>query len=111
MIFQIALLSFALFAMTKTWKQYQVRKVSKYWLIMFGVFWAIVATVAIAPQTTDILAKFVGIGRGADLFLYVGVVVLFYLVHRLLLRQQQLSDEITQLVRQLAINQADKPQN
>jgi hypothetical protein len=111
MVFQIALVAFALFAIFKTWKQYKARKVSKYWLLTFSLFWVVVAVVAITPQTTDIIAAKVGVGRGADLLVYVGVVVLFYIVHRLMLKQQQLSDEMTELVRQTAINRADKPQS
>jgi small membrane protein len=108
MVFQILLVAFALFAILKTWKQYQARKVSKYWLFTFGLFWTIVAIVAITPQTTDIVAEYVGVGRGADLLVYIGVVVLFYLAHRLMLKQQQLSDEMTELVRKVAIDAADK---
>lgn len=108
MVFQIALVSFAVFAMFKTWKQYKQRKVSKYWLLTLGLFWTIVAIVAITPQTTDIVARYVGVGRGADLLVYIGVVTLFYLVHRLMLHQQQLSDDMTELVRQIAIERATR---
>jgi hypothetical protein len=106
MLFQIALVSFAIFALYKTWRQYQARKISKYWLAVVGLFWFVVAGVAIIPESTNVLASLVGVGRGADLAVYSGLVVLFYLVHRLLLKQQQLSDEITELVRQLAIDKA-----
>lgn len=108
MIYQILLVAFAAFAIFKTWKQYRLRKVSKYWLVAFGCFWLVVAGVAISPDTTDVLAHLVGIGRGADLLVYSGVVVLFYSSHRLMLKQQQLSDEMTELVRQVAIEQAEK---
>ena len=111
MVFQIALVAFAVFAIIKTRKQYQTRKVSKYWFIVFAVFWTLVAIAAITPQTTDIVASYVGVGRGADLLVYIGVVVLFYVVHRLLLKQQQLSDEITELVRQAAIERVSTPSN
>jgi len=106
MVFQIALVAFAAFAILKTWKQYRARKVSKYWFFVLCVFWIGVAVVAITPDTTGIIAEAVGVGRGADLLVYIGVVVLFYVVHRLLLKQQQLSDEITELVRQAAIERA-----
>ncbi len=109
MIFQIALVAFALYAILKTWKQYATRKVSRYWLLTFSGFWVVVAVVAITPQTTDILADKVGVGRGADLLVYVGLVGLVYIVHRLLLKQQQLSEDITELVRQIAIHRVDKP--
>lgn len=111
MIFQIVLVAFALVACFKTWKQYLARQVSKYWFLVFGIFWLVVATVAIVPQTTDIVAKYVGIGRGADMLVYIGVVALFYWTYRLMLKQQELSAEMTELVRKLAIHNVPTPSN
>ncbi|MFZ2681931.1 MAG: DUF2304 family protein [Patescibacteria group bacterium] len=110
MVFQIGLVIFATLASFKVWKQYQRKQVSKYWWLVLSAFWVLVAVVAITPQTTDILAKQVGVGRGADLLVYLAVVLLFYLVYRLLVEQQKLSAEITELVRQAAIDKATLPQ-
>jgi small membrane protein len=109
MLFQILLVAFAVFAIAKTWKQYRARRVSKYWFFVFTLFWGVVAGVAITPQTTDVVAEVVGVGRGADLLVYVGVVALFYLAHRLMLKQEQLSDEMTELVRKIAVESASVP--
>ena len=109
MVFQILLVAFAAFAIFKTLKQYKARKVSKYWFLVLCIFWIGVAVVAIIPDATGIVAELVGVGRGADLLVYIGLVALFYIVHRLMLKQQQLSDEITELVRQSAIERAAPP--
>lgn len=106
MLFQIALVSFATFAIFKTWKQFSARKISKYWFIVAVLFWVVVAVVAIVPEATNVAADYVGVGRGADLVVYTGLVTLFYIAHRLMLRQHQLSDEMTELVRQIAIEKA-----
>ncbi len=90
----------------KTWKQFSARKISKYWFIVAVLFWVVVAVVAIVPEATNIVADYVGVGRGADLVVYTGLVSLFYIAHRLMLRQHQLSDEMTELVRQIAIEKA-----
>lgn len=109
MIFQIVLITFAAFAVIKTWRQFRSRAISRYWFLVLVLFWVAVAVVTIAPQTTNIIADTVGIGRGADLVVYVGMVVLFYIVHRLLLNQQKLSEELTEMVRQSAIEKAGSP--
>jgi hypothetical protein len=110
MLFQIALILFALTAIYKTWRQYQFRQVSRHWLLVFGGFWLFVALVALTPQSTDIFANYVGVGRGADLLVYIAIVVLFYVVYRLLVRQQKMTEEITELVRRLALTSAQPPQ-
>lgn len=108
MLFQIFLVAFALFAISRTVRQYQRKIVSKYWVIVFCLAWTGIAIVAITPQSTDIVARYVGVGRGADLLVYVAVVVLFYLVHRLMVRQQKLQEDLTQLVRHQAIEDAKR---
>lgn len=110
MLFQIALVVFAIYAIARAWNQYRARHVSRYWFVMFCMFWFSVAVVAIVPDVTNIVANFVGVGRGADLSLYISVVALFYVVYRLLLGQQALSDELTELVRHLAMQQPAQPE-
>ncbi len=109
MVFQIILVAFATFAIVRTWQQHRARRVSKHWFQVISLFWTVVAIIAITPATTDVVAKYLGVGRGADLLVYIGVVALFYAVHRLMAKQQRLSDDLTALVRQLAIEAADKP--
>ncbi|MBU4315184.1 DUF2304 domain-containing protein [Patescibacteria group bacterium] len=108
MIFQILLIAFALFAITITTKQYRLRKVSLYWFISWTLLWTIVIVVALIPQATDPIAQLVGIERGADLLVYVAIVVLSYGLYRVLVRLEKVQKEITQVVRQVAINKAEK---
>jgi small membrane protein len=109
MLFQIVLIAFAAFAIEKSWKQFRARKVSKHWFYVMALFWSVVAIVALTPKTTDVLARIFGVGRGADLLMYSSIVILFYVVHRLMVRQHQLTTEITELVRQAAIENAKIP--
>ena len=108
MLFQIFLIAFALFAITRTIRQYKTKAVSKYWMIVFCAFWVVVAVVAITPQSTDVVARSVGVGRGADLLVYIAIVTLFYVVYRLVIRQQKLQEELTELVRHEAIEKVKK---
>lgn len=110
MIFQFAVIAFALFVIYKTWKQYLKKEVSKYWAIAFSLLWAVVIVIVAVPNITSMIAAKVGIGRGADVIVYSAIVILTYAVYRLILRQQKLSAEMTDLVRAIAIEKADKPE-
>ena len=70
--------------------------------------WLVVIGVAVTPQSTDIVASFVGVGRGADLLVYLAVTFLLYAVLRLMVRQQKMSEEITELVRKIAVDHPEK---
>lgn len=108
MIFQIFLIAFALFAIIKTSRQYQSRKVSVYWFTVWTLFWVAVIAVAFAPQTTDVIAEYVGVEKGADLLVYSAIVILFYIVYRLLVRTEKQNRELTELVRKIAKMEAKK---
>lgn len=108
MIFQIFLIIFALFAISKTWRQYKKKKVSVHWFVVWACFWIIVIGVALAPQTTDVLAAIVGVERGADLLVYCAIVVLFYSMYRVMVRVERQHQEVTDLVRKIAILESRK---
>ena len=108
MIFQIFLVTFALFAILKTLRQYKSQKVSVYWLMVWILFWVAVITVAFVPQTTDVIASYVGVEKGADLMVYSAIVILFYIVYRLLVRTEKQNRELTELVRKIAKLEAKK---
>mgnify|MGYP001561203442 CR=1 FL=1 len=64
-----------------------------------------VGYVALSPQTTDVIAKLVGVGRGADFIIYLSLIALFYLMFRLFGKIEDVEREITKLVRKLAIEE------
>jgi small membrane protein len=107
MIFQFSLILFAVFALVRTYRQYTSETISRYWLLLWSGLWLAVIGVALWPQTTDLVAQYVGVERGADLLLYVAVIVLAYLEYRSMMRQERLHRELTDLVRKVAIDRAE----
>ena len=109
MLFKLFLVAFAAFAIMRTRGQYAKRQVSKYWFMAWTMMWVVVVFVALMPQATDVLARIAGVERGADLVVYTAVVVLSYAVYRLMVRQQKLNEEVTELVRTIGIDRVTKP--
>ena len=107
-MFQIFLITFAVLAILRTWKQYTKRYVSKYWFLLWGGVWALVILAALMPQWTDKVAGVLGVERGADLLVYTAVVCMAYLVYRLMVRQQKMNEEITGLVRKIALDRPEQ---
>jgi hypothetical protein len=60
------------------------------------------------PQTTDVVAQFFGVGRGADAVIYIALIGLFFLVFRMYVHIEAVEGEITQLVRKLALEDVKK---
>lgn len=111
MFFQIFLILFALFAIFKVSRQYQRRRVSVHWFVVWTIFWLVVIAVAILPQATDVVARYVGVERGADLLVYTAVVLLVYAMYRVFVRLERHDRELTELVRALSIEERRNKDN
>lgn len=65
------------------------------------------AIAVVVPETTDEVAHFVGVGRGADLVTYISIIaVLFVLVHYYA-KFVALQRNVTEITRELAIMRAE----
>ena len=79
----------------------------------FGAAWIglwIAAAVAIAdPEVIVGIAHFLGIGRGADLVLYLSILFTFVAFFVTYLRFRRIDEQMTKIVRHLAIRDAERP--
>jgi hypothetical protein len=60
-------------------------------------------------DATSFLAHLFGIGRGADLIIYASLLIAFYLILRIHLTLARLEQEITQIVRAIALERLTEP--
>ena len=59
------------------------------------------------PETTSVIARRVGVGRGADLVMYLWIVLTLLFIVRLHLKLRELTEAMTQLARRIALNDAE----
>ena len=102
-ITQIILVPFLLFALSRVILRFKSSEITLPGLFLWsGIFgWA--AIVVVFPQLTTRIAQTFGIGRGADVVVYISVALLFYLVFRLYVFIQDIRQDITEIVTKLAI--------
>ncbi len=74
-------------------------------LVMWLIFWVSASFVVAMPDFTYYLARLVGVGRGADLIVYISLVILFFVFFRLMVKQEKLNRDITKLTRKIALNE------
>ena len=108
LLIQILLAAFALFALLKTVSRFRAGDLSSGRLFGWTLFWLAVLIVAILPNTAAIFAKMVGVGRGADLVVYLALVLLFYLLFKTTIRLEKIERNLTKLTRQDAFQKIDK---
>jgi hypothetical protein len=99
---QLLLLAFTLFALSRV-RTYRRRGMRRVYLFAWTVVWVAAAIFVCLPDSTSLIARLLGIGRGADLVTYVGLLAVFYLVWRIHLTLDRLDHEITLIVREMAL--------
>ena len=81
------------------------KRIAGFWLSV----WMTVGTTIIWPQATALVARWLGIGRGADLVLYVSVLTMLVGFFYVYTRFRRLDRTITLLVRRLAVDHPVPP--
>ena len=100
---QLLLLPFVLAALAKVIHSYHQRRMPMPDFVFWSLVWIGTASVIIFPDATSWLAHLLGIGRGADLIIYMSLLVSFYLIFRLYLALARLEQAITKVVRAIAL--------
>lgn len=84
-------------------------RVSPAGLVFWSLVWILVGVVAVWPDTTYLVADLVGITRGADLVLYLGLLLAFFILFRNAVRMEKIERNLATLVRELALRDPQLP--
>lgn len=109
LVLQILATLVVLAAIWRTYGKYRQGILSLVEAVGWSLLWVGVAFVFWRPEATSSLAAAVGIGRGADLVLYVAVVFLLWALFRLTVRVDRLDRQLTTVVRRHALDGKDHP--
>lgn len=106
---QLLLLAFVVFALARVIQKYKQRRMRAleffYWLLG----WLGAAFVIMVPDATSFVARLLGIGRGADLIMYASLLIAFYLILRIHLALDRLEQDVTKIVRAMALGRLTEP--
>lgn len=111
LLIQILIVGFVVLTIGRLWARFRRRTISIAELMIWTGFWLAVAVVVLEPNLTWGLARLLGVGRGVDAVLYLAMVGLSYALFREYLHIRRVEQQLTQLVRQLALAQVEKPAN
>lgn len=111
MIIKVILILFVLFALFKVVLRYRDKIISLQELILWTVFWFAAAFLILFPDVTSYAANLVGVGRGADLAVYLAILILFYLMFRVLAKLDKAEKDVTKVVRAVALKDEGRSMN
>ncbi len=107
-ILQVLGIIFALFALSRVLLRYKDKSIKAIEFFFWSIIWMGVILLALFPGLFTALSKFIGIGRGVDILLYFGMIILFYLIFRLYVKIESQKKELTLLVRELAVRKGEE---
>ena len=105
-LIQIFIIIFIAYVIYRLAMKLRKRELSIQLFLLWLVFWIIVGLIIVLPQTTQILADWLGVGRGVDVVIYTSIVVLFYIVFRIYSRIEKIERDITYLIKDISIENA-----
>lgn len=108
MIIQFVLSFFLLFAISRVLLQLRKGNLTVLSFLFWGGVFFTAFVGILNPILTSQIARLFGIGRGADVVIYLSIALLFYLVFRLSIAIEDIRQEITQLVRKIALSRSSK---
>ena len=73
--------------------------------ILWIALWTAAAVSIAHPETLVTIARVLGIGRGTDLVLYLSILFMFVAMFLIYLRFRRMDEQITRLVRHIAIRE------
>ena len=100
---QIVLLIFVIFAISRVILRLKEKVLSTQMAFFWVLIWLAALVGILLPKTTTKIASFFGVGRGVDVIVYISLALLFYLVFRIYVMIEDLRHEITNLIRELAL--------
>ncbi|OGF21173.1 hypothetical protein A2316_03495 [Candidatus Falkowbacteria bacterium RIFOXYB2_FULL_38_15] len=112
MLIQYFLIFLVLAIVYRTFSRWKQGSLALKKFIFWLCFWAIACVVVLKPESTDFVANILGVGRGADMVVYLSIILLFYIVFQTTIKIEKIERNITKIVREMAIQKTtgDKQQ-
>ncbi len=105
---QIVLICFAVFAMSRALIRYRRGLMRVLHVELWLLFWVGVVVVGMRPEVTDLLANWLGVGRGVDTAMYLALLLIFYLLFRSFGKIEDLDRQLTRMVRANALREMEE---
>jgi len=102
-LYQIIAIFLGILAMILSILRFRDGKMSFGMLLVWTLIWLVVIIIALYPNLTNYFAIYTGLGRGLDFALILGLLLSFYLIFKMYNKIETIEEELTDLVRELAI--------
>jgi len=100
---QIVVVLFALFALSRAILRFKDGRITKGELTFWSLLWIALIVFVFLPGIASFISNMLGIGRTVDAVMYAAIIVLFYLIFKIYVKIEGVEQEITTVVRKVAL--------
>ncbi len=105
---KVIVVLFVLFAYSRAFLRLRDNQISFREFMFWTVVWVGVLVVTFVPSILNYLSSRAGVGRGADLLVYLSILLLFYLTFRMYVKLDEVKEDVTKIVRKVALEEVEK---
>lgn len=104
----IILILFLLFALSRSILRYKGKEIRLNEFIFWTAIWVLGIIALASPSTVSYISQSIGIGRPADMIVYLSIIILFYINFRMYVALDNMDQKLTKVVREVAIKREKK---
>ena len=110
MIIRIIVWIIGLVTLYSIFLKFRAKQISFLWFSFWFLIWAGIIVLVSHPQIADMIAKYIGLGkgRGVEFFLFLAIIIFLYLIFRLYLQLNRIESDISEIVKNIALFQVKK---
>lgn len=109
-LFKILFLLFVLIILIHLGGRLRKKQIKITNFLVWFFFWLIASLIVIYPESTDYLARFLGVGRGADVIVYFSLAIIFYFIFYFTVRLHITDARIAKIVQSISLRE-EKDEN
>ena len=107
-LFQILFIAFVLFVIFSVFKRKKEGLLGPKGVLFWTLFWIVAVLAVLWPDSTTVLANYLGIGRGTDFVVYISLAVMFFVLFRLHVKIESIGRDVTRVVRKKSLDDSQK---
>lgn len=94
---KIIILVFILFASSRAFLRFKDKSLTKKGIVFWFCIWSALLIFVFYPGLSNMIASFLGMGRGIDSLFFLSIILLFYSVFRLYVKIDKVDKNLTEL--------------
>lgn len=104
----IIIIVFTLFALSRLILRLKDKEIRLLEFVTWFLVWLGVLAIVFMPTLITSIEQILGVKKGIDFFASAGIVLLFYLLFRIYVQTEKMEQNLTKIVRKIAIDEAHK---